>query len=305
MKLEERVASALRTHADLLAPNTHDLAVIRASAKAQSRRRAAHRRWTLRDGRGRRGSPRELPTSAQDRSDDVAPVARPPPARRRPRRSRRSDDRHDVVDDLQVPTPIRPPWSAIPRTGPWFLHPEVEVRHRLRRSAEPRARGLRDPGRRRARERVVDAPRSRPQRRVDRVPRGLGRGLLRGVGQRAVHRDRRPCRRAVPRGARLPSRPARAVRDRRAGLLQRWHLRLRGDDRRRGVATRVGPVRGGRTAVLSGCSRVSCRPWRSGRPRRRPSNVVDRPPTFRPGASWLVSEPRHQPSPRSDDRRSP
>ena len=39
MKLEERVASAIQAQTDQLPPTIHDLAVIRASAKAQSRRR--------------------------------------------------------------------------------------------------------------------------------------------------------------------------------------------------------------------------------------------------------------------------
>ena len=64
MELEDRVASAIRAQTDRLDPTTPDVAVIRASAKTQTRRRAAIVLGCA-GPQSSRSSPRESPTSAR------------------------------------------------------------------------------------------------------------------------------------------------------------------------------------------------------------------------------------------------
>jgi hypothetical protein len=132
MKIEERVVSALRAQTDLLQPTTPDLAVIRAGAKAQSRRRAA-----IAGGFAVVAVVAVVALVAsgvtgvgRDRSDGIGPIATSSP-------SSTPSASTDVLDtsawvtytsdryDLQVGHP--PGWTVIPSNRRWRFNVDAAV----------------------------------------------------------------------------------------------------------------------------------------------------------------------------------
>ena len=126
MKLEERVVSALRAHTDRLEWTTLDLAAIRASAKSQTRRRAA-----IVVGCVMAAIIAVVASGAtnlgQDRSDGIGPVDTPSPSSTRSPKNAMSMDMgawmpytSERYHSEAGPLVGHPPdWTVVPATREW------------------------------------------------------------------------------------------------------------------------------------------------------------------------------------------